>query len=212
MEAEQKCNEMRRVSLFKGNIEMEKCADINECIISARNSDEEAFSVIFHNYLPLIRKILSSFSSSLDEAEREDASQEALIALYQAVQSYQVDGKVAFGVYAGVCIKNRMISELRNLKKQCPSCVTVSDFTVGESGDSFNTAESPEQSFIDQEAFHTFFHTVMANFTSLEKRVFLLYVDGCSYKEIAKCLHISEKSVDNAIIRLKAKLKKLTLL
>ena len=191
---------------------MQELSNIRDLIIAARNGDQEAFSCIFHQYLPLIRKTLSSFAASFDALEREDALQEALIALYQAVQSYRGDG-VAFGAYAGVCIKNRLISYLRSEKKsQQSSWVLISELADGESADIIDTAATPEQSFIDREAFHTFFQTIMANFTSLEKRVFLLYVDGYSYKEIANSLNISEKSVDNAITRLRTKLKKLALL
>ena len=40
-----------------------------------------------------------------------------------------------------------------------------------------------------------------------EIRVFGLYLDGLSYKEIAEKLDVTEKSVDNAMFRIRKKLK-----
>ena len=47
------------------------------------------------------------------------------------------------------------------------------------------------------------------NTTPLEKQIFLMYLDKRSYKEIAQAVGKSEKSVDNAIYRVKSKIKKL---
>ena len=43
--------------------------------------------------------------------------------------------------------------------------------------------------------------------SKLEANVFLSYLSGMTYKEIAACLDISEKSVDNALGRVRRKLR-----
>ena len=45
--------------------------------------------------------------------------------------------------------------------------------------------------------------------TEFEKSVFALYVGSMSYTDIAKALSKPKKSIDNAIHRIKAKLRKL---
>lgn len=186
---------------------MKEQQNTDQLIILAQHGDEDAFLKIFNKYLPLVRKLLGSFCASLDDGEREDALQEAHFALYRAVMTYRA-GSVTFGAYAGTCIKNRLISYLRGLKNQLPEFVTVTDLSDESDLDPRFTAQSPEQSFIDREAFQAFFQSVVDNFTPLEGRVFELYIKGYSYREIALSLSINEKSVDNAVNRLKTKLKK----
>ena len=43
--------------------------------------------------------------------------------------------------------------------------------------------------------------------SALEKQVLALFLDGNSYSAIAKRLNVSEKAVDNALQRVRAKLK-----
>ena len=50
---------------------------------------------------------------------------------------------------------------------------------------------------------------VISELSSYEKSVLKLYLDGHSYREIGLALNKSEKSVDNALYRIKSKLKKL---
>ena len=50
---------------------------------------------------------------------------------------------------------------------------------------------------------------VISELSSYEKSVLMLYLNGHSYREIGLALNKSEKSVDNALYRIKSKLKKL---
>ena len=43
--------------------------------------------------------------------------------------------------------------------------------------------------------------------SALEKQVLALFLDGNTYSAIAKRLNVSEKAVDNALQRVRAKLK-----
>ena len=49
---------------------------------------------------------------------------------------------------------------------------------------------------------------IARHLSSLEKKVLALYLEGMSYGQIAEQIGRPEKSVDNAIQRLKKKLKK----
>ena len=49
----------------------------------------------------------------------------------------------------------------------------------------------------------------LENLSKMEKQVLELYLQDLTYAEISEKLSISEKSIDNAMMRVKAKLKKL---
>ena len=51
-------------------------------------------------------------------------------------------------------------------------------------------------------------HAILKELSELEKQVFELHLTGMSYTEIAKVLGRDEKSTDNALQRMKTKIKK----
>jgi RNA polymerase sporulation-specific sigma factor len=67
---------------------------------------------------------------------------------------------------------------------------------------------NPEQLIIDQENVAHIEAIIDKELSSFEKQVLDLYLTGMSYSQIAKVLSRDEKSTDNALQRLKAKLRK----
>ena len=70
-------------------------------------------------------------------------------------------------------------------------------------------SETPEQLMINKESLTELHHRIDEMLTDFEKSVFALYVGSMSYMDIAKALSKPKKSIDNAIHRIKAKLRKL---
>ncbi len=67
---------------------------------------------------------------------------------------------------------------------------------------------NPEQLMIDRENVADIEAIIEKELSSFEKQVLDLYITGMSYSQIAKVLSRDEKSTDNALQRLKAKLRK----
>ena len=67
---------------------------------------------------------------------------------------------------------------------------------------------NPENLFIDKENVERIENLVEQELSSFEKQVFDLYITGMKYSQIAKVLGKDEKSTDNALQRIKNKLKK----
>ena len=67
---------------------------------------------------------------------------------------------------------------------------------------------NPEELFIDKENVSGIEAIIEKELSSFEKQVLDLYLTGMSYSQIAKVLARDEKSTDNALQRLKAKIKK----
>ena len=68
--------------------------------------------------------------------------------------------------------------------------------------------DNPESRMIAQENMEKKYQLIDKQLSSMERQVLKLYLEGGSYEEIAEEMGRSEKSVDNAIQRLKKKLKK----
>ena len=71
------------------------------------------------------------------------------------------------------------------------------------------TNESPENKYIDDESKRMLEENVMANLSAMEKKVLSLYLKGKKYTEIAIIVEKDEKSIDNALQRIKKKISKI---
>ena len=67
---------------------------------------------------------------------------------------------------------------------------------------------NPEQLMIDRENVADIEAMIEKELSSFEKQVLDLYLTGMSYSQIARVLSRDEKSTDNALQRLKSKLRK----
>ena len=67
---------------------------------------------------------------------------------------------------------------------------------------------NPEELFIDKENVEQIEAIISKELSGFEKQVLDLYLTGMSYSQIAKVLGRDAKSTDNALQRLKAKLKR----
>ncbi|MBQ8546677.1 MAG: sigma-70 family RNA polymerase sigma factor [Clostridia bacterium] len=168
----------------------------NILVINAKNGDESAFSELSLIYAPLINSISRRYFNMCEGASLDDFVQEAQMALYDAVKTYNVDGKVTFGAYAKACVRNRLVSCVRRIKSKKRN---KSDLEISCEGASLqDTVVWRDRKLL----------TLAENtLSSYEKRIFQLYVKGCKVREISKSVGKSEKSVNNAIYRIRSKLR-----
>ena len=176
---------------------------------------QSAFAALSERYSPLLFSSVGHFGSSIDVAEREDMLQEANIALYNAAVSYDLTNRnVSFGLYAKICINNYIISRMRKnariKKRDLYSLEQLRD--LGIYADLVSDAYTdPSALIIDRENVRALKSLIRDNLSEYENKVFSLYMGGHSAKDIADALGKSHKSIDNAICRIRIKLKKLLL-
>ena len=87
-----------------------------EIILAAKKGDQLAFAELNSAYAPLIDSMTDQFCGTEEKkkSDREDLRQEASVAFYRALMSYDADQtEVSFGLYAKICIRNHLISLLR---------------------------------------------------------------------------------------------------
>ena len=171
-----------------------------------RNGDEAAFAELCREYDPLIRSMASKYAHMTDAADEEQAiqdfSQDATLALYRAVCSYDRqngNGKVTFGLYAKVCIRNALISEIRRLNRK-----KKADVIRERVQESRPSSETVGVTALDLDLDSIVAGDILSPF---EKRVFLLYAGGMKIRDIAAEVGRTSKSVSNAVFRIKSKLR-----
>ena len=176
-------------------------ADINALILAARGGDQAAFETLLHRYSPLIESLSLSFSSVTDTEDKDDFYQEACIAFYRAVEHFDVSQtQVEFGLYAKTCIRNRLLSFCRKLRHR--------DLIVGLDSETETACEcDPSQSIVEKENFLALYQRIESILSPYESRVWWLYLSGRTAKEIAVQVEREERSVQNAIFRIRKKLR-----
>ncbi|MDY2847096.1 MAG: sigma-70 family RNA polymerase sigma factor [Oscillospiraceae bacterium] len=146
-------------------------------------------------YTPLIRARAAEFAC--DKVSRDDLESEAYLAAFRAVRSFDADKCRSFSSYIAVCVTNRIISVLRSADKHIQP--------VAEEYLDVTDSLTPETIIMEREL-----DAEMAQLLSeKEYSIFRLYLEGASYGSIAQTLGIPEKSVDNAVQRVRRKLKRL---
>ena len=189
---------------------MEKEA-LNACIALAQKGDGDAFSVLLNKYDPLIKATVSRTMSKMPEltdTDAEDLHQEAVLAFYSALMTYDfLISDVEFGLYAKVCISNRLVSQMRMLKRHIDHRATLFDQEdlsrlVSEDCD-------PSARIIENESEQSLLKVISECLSEYEYKVLALYRSGMSSAEMAGRLDSTEKSVNNAMFRIRTKLKKI---
>ena len=181
--------------------------DVKDLILKVRNGNQEAFVALLDRYRPLIDSSVSRFSS--DEAfslYREDLKQEASVVFYNSILAYDVEQtEVEFGLFAKICIQNALVSQLRTLKKRSAETLETipADRLVSQ------TAEDPSDRLLEQERIRSLYAVIRKNLSDFEYTVWQLYVSGRSAADVASLLNSNEKSITNAIYRIRKKLRAL---
>lgn len=166
----------------------------------ARQGDETAQSAIIAHLMPSIRRLAAA--NLTPGLEQEDAEQEGLIALFHAIDSFDSAGPASFETYAIRCIHNAIVdARLRTARKKHQP---LNQFLPLE--DTHGTP-GPEEQAMRREEYRATIRIIRTGLTQTERRVLCAYLDGGSYREIARRLHMDVKAVGNALTRARKKLK-----
>lgn len=176
-----------------------------ELIKLYKNGNQTAFQQLAVRYIFIIRNKSSDLYNM--GIESEDLFQEGLLGLHNAVLSFNEKGGASFRTYAGICIRNRLISAVRaaNADKNRINSIAVSLDDEAELHSLPDT--EPENAVIINENSEGLAKCLKNNLSETEISVLMLYLDGKSYDDIAKTMNIPKKSCDNAMQRVRKKLK-----
>ena len=191
-----------------------------ELIDRLREGASQITDYIMEKYKNLVRK--KAKSMYILGADNDDLIQEGMIGLFKAVRDYDAGRDASFYTFADLCISRQMYNAVQasRREKHAPLNTYISlyaDMTEPENGEdstellnvlASSMETNPEQLVIDKENVADLEAIIEKELSNFEKQVLDLYLTGMSYSQIAKVLSRDEKSTDNALQRLKAKIRK----
>ena len=178
--------------------------DVSALIKAVREGNQAAFEQILLQYKPLIDSAIARFTKDeLSRSHEDDLRQEATIVFYNAILNYDLESDgIEFGLYAKICVTNAIISELRHLQK------IKSEQFSSEIEDSISEIEDePSERVIERESLHRIDSLIRSALSGFEYHVWCLYTSGKTAAEIAVETGRSKKSIENAVYRIRKKLR-----
>ena len=177
----------------------------------ASQGNRQAEELLVSRYHQLVRACARPFF--LVGGDSEDLIQEGMVGLIKAFREYKPEREASFRTYAEICIRNRLYSVLRaaGRDKHQPLNQSVSldtpDFDSNSytSGTSNLAQRNPEDSLIDKEHTAALLSGVRKQLSEFEAKILGYYLDGLSCREIAETVGRPQKSVDNAVQRIRRK-------
>lgn len=176
----------------------------DELIAEINGSNPECLQILILRHMPLVHRLAARYAR--DAGELEDFEQDGLIALYAAVRAYR-PGQASFSSFAALCIRRALIAERRaaGRRRRIPHELLS---PLEEERIDLADRKDPETIFLEKESLRSLTDTIRLELSALEYRVLLAFLSGESYAAIARSLGISQKSVDNALRRIRGKLRK----
>ncbi|MBO4342136.1 MAG: sigma-70 family RNA polymerase sigma factor [Clostridia bacterium] len=186
-------------------------AEINEEALAslakkASEGDDKAMAELVEVIMPAAKAKAAKLNSDYARISDEDLVQEGMIGFLEAVKRYDSSKGVPFRAYAGLCIESRIISALRK-NSNSKNIALTSAVSIDERAEEIS-GEDPAALVAGNDEAARLSVFIDESLSAFEKDVLNLRLEGFSYAVIAEKLGCDEKSVDNAVQRIRNKIKK----
>lgn len=203
----------------------------DELIVRLRDGETEITDFIMNKYKDLVKK--KARSMFILGGDNDDLIQEGMVGLFKALRDYDLGRDASFATFADLCVSRQMYTAVQasNRQKHSPLNTYISLYAgegsegLSESGRNGSSqkgeeryllevlnlydSSSPEDVVIDNENISILEKKIDEVLSQFEKEVLELHLTGLGYVEIAKILGKDEKSTDNALQRIRSKIRKM---
>jgi RNA polymerase sporulation-specific sigma factor len=182
-----------------------------------QRGDQEAVEELLGRYRNFTR--LKARSYFLAGADKDDIIQEGMIGLYKAIRDFDPGHETAFRSFAEICITRQIITAVKTATRQkhvpLNQYVSLSKpISSNEDPDwvlmdvlEATQASDPAELVISHDELRSIKLAFAEILSDFEAEVLHMYVEGKSYQEIAEHLGRHQKSIDNALQRIKRKVE-----
>lgn len=191
----------------------------NELISLAREQNEDAINLLHQKYKPLITKKCSKYYKYVSGKglELSDLIQECLVGFEESIKDFDANDKVTFYTFTNVCMDRQIMSVIKRVNRDKNKILNnaIPLETIDTENDTNiidylkDNTDNPELDLLDELEYQELYEKIINNLTRLEECVFNLKLQNFTYKEMADILDKDIKSIDNAIQRIKIKIKEI---
>ncbi len=186
-----------------------------ELIYLAQEENEIAKELLYKKYAKIINMLIYKKYPKIKKLniDTKDMYSISLTALNDAINFYNQNQNATFATYLTVVINNsinKYIKKYSSKKEQCLNKALSLDFVY--SNQEFlnfilDYKNNPDYCISNQDEIKYLTQKAQKNLSIFEYEVYLLLLQNLNYRQIAKLLGKNPKQIDNAIQRIKNKLK-----
>ncbi len=179
-----------------------------ELIQAFREGDSRILDYLMEKYKGIVlRRARAMF---LVGGDTDDLIQEGMIGLFKAVRDYRPEKEASFQTFARLCIERQMYTAVQNSNRKKHEPLNTYVSLNGEDPEIHvqqDWRDNPETILLDQENFSQLQEKIQSSLSKMEDQVLQEYLQGYSYEQIAEHLGKTVKTVDNALRRIRTKIK-----
>lgn len=183
-----------------------------ELVLKAKKGDTEAITTLLEKYKGIVKAVARSMF--LAGGDTDDLIQEGTLGILKAIETY--NGKSSFSSYAYLCVKSKILSMIKknNSKKNIPLNTYVSLSGLDGEGDIkdiyLSMGNNPEQDYINKESVEELKISIKGILSKYEYKILTMYLAGKSTSNICEEVGKEQKSVENALHRIRRKIENIT--
>lgn len=176
-----------------------------ELILRLRAGESQIEEYLLEKYKPFVKS--RSRVLFLVGGDREDLIQEGMIGLFKAIRDYEPEKKVPFAAFAKLCVERQLYTAIESAGRLKNAPLNTYISLSEEAGNLIDGGI--EEEVIERTSFRESYEKLKQQLSPMEKDVLGLYLEGQDYTEIAGILGKTDKAIDNALQRIKSKVKKI---
>lgn len=179
-----------------------------ELLTLIREGEEDCMDILIERYKRQVRN--QARALYLIGGDSDDLIQEGMLGLFKAIRDYSPEKSASFEAFARLCISRQLYSAVQaaGRMKHAPLNTYVELSEQLERQEDRPKGKSPEELLIDRENTQGMQEQIERLLSPMEQEILRSYIEGESYTEIAKRMGKKAKSIDNALQRIRRKLKK----
>lgn len=190
--------------------------ELLELASAEKNNDvrNSAMETLIKRYGPLVTR--QSRSLYIIGADEEDLIQEGMIGLVKAINDYRPDKGAAFKTFAFMCVRRQMLTAINNSNNMRNTPLNHYISIYGDESNEYaspldevdsGVITNPEEIMMEKLRESDLIKLIDSKLSRFERQVLDEYLTGDSYEAIGERLGKSAKSIDNAVQRIRIKLR-----
>ena len=179
-----------------------------ELIAKLRQGEPEVMDYLIDKYKSMVRQ--KARVLYLVGGEQDDLIQEGMIGLFKAVRDYHAEKDASFRTFAQLCVDRQMYHAIQSSNRQKHQPLNSYVYMSSEEWENevrTMLQQSPENIVIAQENAAHLESKIRNQLSKFENQVLDMYLDGDNYLTIADKMGKTPKSIDNALQRIRMKVK-----
>ena len=183
-------------------------------------NDENVRNIIYDKYAYLVDILIKKYQRAIRyyKINYDEIKCEALYAFSDGIHSFTSDKYASLKTFLYVCIERRLLKYIRHAMSGKQQVINESlsiDFLISDDNItpkgllSDDNKTNPLHNLMEKENSNKIYLLAKKNLSEFEYTVFNYMVNSFSYNEIARMMDKSPKQIDNAIKRIKIKMRDL---